>query len=177
MAISNIMSQSLINAKSSMKMARVQSNSKKQMDGKSNVLKAEIKQDMSSGTDVKRKEEELAVTEEKATKIGKSTMNTLSEMNSDLKQAAKADAEIAKAEKAAEKKKAEKAAEKKKAEKKAKAEQQEKLIESAKTKEGENVSDSGSISEVAPSVNIVADGIVPSSAPVETIGAKLDIKA
>ena len=165
MAISNIMSQSLINAKSSMKMARVQSNAKKQMDGKSNVLKAEIKQDMSSGTDVKRKEEELAVTEEKATKIGKSTMNTLSEMNSDLKQAAKADAEIARAEKAAEKKKAEKA------------EQQEKLIESAKTKEGENVSDNGNISDVAPSVNIVADGIVPSSVPVETIGAKLDIKA
>ena len=164
MAISNIMSQSLINAKSSMKMARVQSNAKKQMDGKSNVLKAEIKQDMSSGTDVKRKEEELAVTEEKATKIGKSTMNTLSEMNSDLKQAAKADAEIARAEKAAEKKKA-------------RAEQQEKLIESAKTKEGENVSDNGNISDVAPSVNIVADGIVPSSVPVETIGAKLDIKA
>ena len=68
-------------------------------------------------------------------------------------------------------------AEKKKAEKKARAEQQEKLIESAKTKEGENVSDNGNISDVAPSVNIVADGIVPSSVPVETIGAKLDIKA
>lgn len=71
MAISNIMSQSLINAKSSMKMARVQSNAKKQMDGKSNVLKAEIKQDMSSGTDVKRKEEELAVTEERQLKSEK----------------------------------------------------------------------------------------------------------
>ncbi len=177
MAISNIMSQSLINAKCSMKMAHVQSNAKKQMDGKSNVLKAEIKQDMSSGTDVKRKEEELAVTEEKATKIGKSTMNTLSEMNSDLKQAAKADAEIVRAEKAAEKKKAEKAAEKKKAEKKAKAEQQEKITESAKTKEDENVSDGNRISGTFTSVNIVADGMVPSSAPVETVGAKLDIKA
>lgn len=177
MAISNVMSQSLINAKSSMKMARVQSNAKKQMDGKANVLKAEIKQDKSSGTDVKRKEEELAVTEEKSSKINKSAMNTLSELNSELKQAAKIDAEEARAEKAAEKKKAEKAAEKKKAEKQAQKERIEKASGNNTAEGTEKTSATPEESGHSVSVNVVADTITPSSKPVSTTGAKFDVIA
>ena len=177
MAISNVMSQSLINAKSSMKMARVQSTAKKQMDGKANVLKAEIKQDKSSGTDVKRKEEELAVTEEKSAKIGESAMNTLSDLNSDLKQAAKIDAEEVRAGKVAEKKKAEKAAEKKKAEKQAQKERIEKAAGNNSTEGAEKTEATSEGTGHSISVNVVADTITPSSKPVSTTGAKFDVIA
>ena len=181
MAISNIMSQSMIMAKSSMKMAQVQSAARKQMDGKAGVLRAEIMQDQAHGADTKKKEEELAETKEKSAKAGEAAMNTMSDLNKDMEQASKADAEVQRAEKAAEKKKAEKAASKKKAEKEAKAEQQEKIQESIKvkgdikteTKEGvtNNPDSTANVS-----VNVAVDTMVTSSAPSETVGGKVDIK-
>ena len=181
MAISNVMSQSLISASSSMKMARMQNGVKKQMEGHAGVLRAEIKQD--GGNDPK-KQKELEETEEKAAKVETSTMNTLSDMNKDLRAAAKQDQEEIRAEKAAEKKKAEKAAEKKKAEKKAQEERLEKAAQakiatdvdgtevSAETKTTDSAGVSGSIS-----VDITSEGVTPSTDVATTVGAKVDVKA
>ena len=93
MAISNVMTKSLLSASSAMKQVRAQEGIKKQMEGKAGVLKAEIKQDSGRGGDTAKKEEELAVMEKKATDIGNMQMNQLSEMNKNMNEASKADAE------------------------------------------------------------------------------------
>lgn len=93
MAISNVMTRSLLSAGSAMKQVRAQEGIKKQMEGKAGVLKAEIKQDSGRGGDTAKKEEELAVMEKKATEIGNMQMNQLSEMNKNMDKALKADAE------------------------------------------------------------------------------------
>ena len=93
MAISNVMTKSLLSASSAMKQVRAQEGIKKQMEGKAGVLKAEIKQDSGRGGDTDKKEEELAVMEKKATDIGNMQMNQLSEMNKNMNEASKADAE------------------------------------------------------------------------------------
>ena len=93
MAISNVMTRSLLSASSAMKQVRAQEGIKKQMEGKAGVLKAEIKQDSGRGGDTAKKEEELAVMEKKATDIGNMQMNQLSEMNKNMNEASKADAE------------------------------------------------------------------------------------
>ena len=49
MAISNVMTRSLLSASSAMKQVRAQEGIKKQMEGKAAVLKAEIKQDSGRG--------------------------------------------------------------------------------------------------------------------------------
>lgn len=91
MAISNAMSTSLISASSSMKMVRTQQGAKKQMDGKAGVLEAEINLDGGRGGDTKKKEAELLGVQEKANKIESSQMNSISEMNENMKRAAKED--------------------------------------------------------------------------------------
>ena len=55
MAISNVMTRSLLSASSAMKQVRAQEGIKKQMEGKAGVLKAEIKQDIAptSASEVK----------------------------------------------------------------------------------------------------------------------------
>ena len=135
MAISNVMTRSLLSASSAMKQVRAQEGIKKQMEGKAGVLKAEIKQDSGRGGDTAKKEEELAVMEKKATDIGNMQMNQLSEMNKNMDQASKADAE--------EQKRAEKLEEqrdKKRAEKREQlGELQEKIAESTVSVDGAEV--------------------------------------
>ena len=135
MAISNVMTRSLLSASSAMKQVRAQEGIKKQMEGKAGVLKAEIKQDSGRGGDTAKKEEELAVMEKKATDIGNMQMNQLSEMNKNMDQASKADAE--------EQKRAEKLEEqrdKKRAEKREQLEElQEKIAESTVSVDGVEV--------------------------------------
>ena len=53
MALSGIMTTSLLSANNSMKIARVQQGAKNQMDGHAGVLDAEIKLDSARGGDVK----------------------------------------------------------------------------------------------------------------------------
>ena len=151
MAITNIMTQSLISANTSMQIARVQHGAKKEMDGHAGVLDAEIKQDEARGGDVKKKKEELEETKKKASELEASTMNTLTSTNEELKKAAKEDQEARRTEKAEEKKKAEKAAEKKEAE-----------IE-------ETVFD-------ASTINVVVDGVTPSTGPSDPVGENVDAK-
>ena len=178
MAITNIMTQSLISANTSMQIARVQHGAKKEMDGHAGVLDAEIKQDEARGGDVKKKKEELEETKKKASELEASTMNTLTSTNEDLKKAAKEDQEARRIEKAEEKKKAEKAAEKKKTEKKL----AEERIEKASTTQTGEVSDGseslsadGTVFD-ASTINVVVDGVTPSTGSSDPVGENVDAK-
>ena len=135
MAISNVMTNSLVSASSAMKQIKAQQGLKKQMEGKAGVLKAEIKQDSGRGGDTAKKEEELAVVEKKVTDIGTMQMNQISEMNKNLNEASKADAE--------EQKRAEKLEEKRKEKRAERREQleelQEKIAESTVSVDGAEV--------------------------------------
>ena len=181
MAFTNVMTQSLLSANTSMKIARVQQGAKNQMDGHAGVLDAEIKLDSARGGDVKKKQEELEETKKKASELEASTVNTLSTANDDLKKAAKEDQEVKRAEKAEEKKKAEKAAEKKKAEKKTEEERIEKIRTSAsetgETPDGaDTVSAEGTVFGSS-TINVVVDSVTPSSGSAGTVGVKVDVEA
>ena len=63
------------------------------MEGKAGVLEAEIKQDSNTGGNVEKKKEELAHFQQKASELGKQEMSQLSELNSNMNEVAKADAE------------------------------------------------------------------------------------
>lgn len=171
MALSGIMTTSLLSANNSMKIARVQQGAKNQMDGHAGVLDAEIKLDSARGGDVKKKQDELEETKKKASELEESTMNTLSAATDDLKKAAKDDLEARRAEKAEDKKKTEKAAEKKRTEEKAAEERIEKMGEAATSETGE-----GTPLEDA-TINVVVDGVTPSTGVSGTIGVSVDKKA
>ena len=181
MAFTNIMTQSLLSANTSIKIARVQQGAKNQMDGHAGVLDAEIKLDSARGGDVKKKQEELEETKKKASELEASTVNTLSTANEDLKKAATEDQEAKRAEKAEEKKKAEKVAEKKKAEKETKEERIEKIRTSAsetgETSDGvDTVSAEGTVFGSS-TINVVVDSVTPSSGSTGTVGVKVDVEA
>jgi hypothetical protein len=99
MALSSIMTGALLSANTSRQIAHVQHATKKQMDGHAGVLDAEIKLDSARGGDVTKKKEELAKVEAKAEDITQSQMNTLSDANKKLEEAAKADQEAARTDK------------------------------------------------------------------------------
>lgn len=80
----------MISADSSMKQSQVQGSVAAKMEGRAGVLKAEIKQDAGRG-DVEAKKEELAEVEQIAEKATASQMNTLSEADKAVKEAAKAE--------------------------------------------------------------------------------------
>ena len=77
----------LISADSSMKQAKVQGSVATQMEGRANVLKAEMKQSGST----EAKEAELADLEQKAANATASQMNTLAEANKAASEAAEAE--------------------------------------------------------------------------------------
>lgn len=81
------LSQAMISADSSMKQAKVQGSVATQMQGRANVLKAEIKQSGST----EAKEAELADLEQKAVNATASQMNTLAEANKAVSEAAAAE--------------------------------------------------------------------------------------
>ncbi len=170
MAISSIMSQSLISAGNAMKMAEIRQGFKKEMENRADVLNAEIKLDGGRGADTRKKVEELEKTEEKASKGNAEAMNSLREINNELRSAANRELEEARAEK----KQAEKVAEKRKAEK----EEQAKRLEKAEEK-NEMDTALGASEESAEGtsvVNCVVDEITPVSGVVEGVGGKVDIK-
>lgn len=83
--------QAMISADASMKQAQVQGSVASAMDGRAGVLKAEIKQD--AGRNTEDKEAELAKTEQKSADAAAAQMNTVSDANKAMKEAARADAE------------------------------------------------------------------------------------
>ena len=91
--------QAIISADSSMKQVKVQGAMKSELDGRAGVLNAEIKVDQARGGDVTKKKEELAKVEAKAEDITQSQMNTLSDANKKLEEAAEADQEAARTDK------------------------------------------------------------------------------
>jgi hypothetical protein len=164
MAISDVMSKSLISASSSINAARMQNGIKKQMEGRAGVLEAEIRQEKGNAPE---KQKELEKTEKKASKVESMTMDTLSGMNTDLMKAAKEDQEKARAEKAAEKKKAEKK------------ELEERMEKASNTDNGEYIEDREPDNDPksAGFVNVVADSMTPSTGTIDPLGAKVDVNA
>ena len=79
--MSNAGMKALISADTSMDQVKIQGAAKGQAEGKAGVLKAEIKLDSGRGGDTRKKEEELAKTEEKVNEITQSQMNALSDIN------------------------------------------------------------------------------------------------
>lgn len=73
--------QAVLSADASMKQAEVQEGTAKKMEGRANVLEAEIKQDGSLGGDTRAKEAELAEARQKADAAEASGMDTLGEAN------------------------------------------------------------------------------------------------
>ena len=181
MALSSIMTKSLLSANTAKQIAHVQHVAKKEMDGYAGVLDAEIKLDGARGGDTKKKQEELDETKKKASALEETTINTLTTANEDLQKAAKEDQEAQRAEKAAEKKKAEKAAEKKKAEKEAAEERIEKAKVSTSesgevTDEAQAVSTEGTVLD-GTSIDVVSSGITVSTGSVaEPEGKNVDMK-
>ena len=169
MAISDVMSKSLISASSSIKAARMQNGIKKQMEDRAGVLEAEIRQEKGNAPE---KQKELEKTEKKISRVETMTMDTLSGMNTDLMKAAKEDKEKARAEKTAEKKKAERIAEQKRVGKK----EQEKASDSEneehiKDREPDNDPSNAGF------LNIMADSMTPSTGTRDPIGTKVDVNA
>lgn len=82
--------QAVLSADASMKQARVQGSTAKQMQGKAGVLRAEIKQDAARG-DTQKKEEELADLEKKAQAATASQISSLTDANRAAEEAAKAE--------------------------------------------------------------------------------------
>ena len=169
MAISDVMSKSLISASSSIKAARMQNGIKKQMEDRAGVLEAEIKQEKGNAPE---KQKELEKTEKKASRVENMTMDTLSGMNTDLMKAAKEDKEKARAEKTAEKKKAERIAEQKRVGKK----EQEKASDSEneehiKDREPDNDPSNAGF------LNIMADSMTPGTGTIDPLGIKVDVHA
>lgn len=170
MAISSIMSQSLISAGNAMKMAEIRQGFNKEMENRADVLNTEIKLDGGRGADTRKKEEELEKTEEKASKISTETMNSLSEINNELQSAANKELEEARAEK----KQAEKISEKRKTEKEERAKRLEKAEEKNEMDTALGASEESA--EGTSVVNCVVDEIIPVSGVVEGVGGKVDIK-
>lgn len=88
MAISNIMTRSLISAGNFIKTARMQNGIQKQLDDRVGVLEAEISQEKGNAPD---KQKELLKTEENAAKVGEATITTLSDTNKTIAEGAKED--------------------------------------------------------------------------------------
>lgn len=190
MAISNVMTKSMLSAGSSMKMAKLQQGARKQAQGKANVLKAEIKQSGGSGKDVERKQKEVEAMEDKAAKLESQQISSLSDLNEQIRKDAQKDQKVAQEEKVAEKKRADKAAEKKKAEKIAREKAEEKRIEERKEKSvqmGQNaktveVDNTRSIQNGIDGDQMVSTDITATNTATETassitatIGGKVDV--
>ena len=166
--MSNASMKALISADASMDQVKIQGAAKGQAEGKAGVLKAEIKLDSGRGGDTKKKEEELAKTEEKVNEITQSQMNALSDINKKVDEAAKADRE---AEKVEEKEKAKK----KEADKAKETDNNKVAVEKTGNEEAEQ------IENVIPAnytpIDVVSDGITVNGTSVaESEGKNVDLK-
>ncbi len=81
----------MIYADSSIKQAKVQGSVATQMEGRTRILEAEIKQDRARGNGTQKKEEELAETEQKAQAATSSQLSALADADKAMKEAAEND--------------------------------------------------------------------------------------
>lgn len=96
--ISQTSMQAMISADSSIKEAQVQGSVAAQMEGRTRVLKAEMKQDSARGASTEKKEEELAELQHKIQKTTTSQMSKLADANKTIKEAAEKEQETESAE-------------------------------------------------------------------------------
>ena len=94
--------QAMISADISMEQAKTQGAVRTEMKGKANVLRSEIEQDGNLGGDTQKKEEALAAMEDKIQSLDVKQMNDLSDIQKDLQEASKAEAEEKRAKEKAE---------------------------------------------------------------------------
>ncbi len=94
--------QAMISADISMDKAKTQGAVRTEMKGKANVLRSEIEQDGNLGGDTQKKEEALAAMEDKIQSLETKQMNSLSDIQKNLQEASKVEAEEMRAEKKAE---------------------------------------------------------------------------
>ncbi len=175
MALSNVMSQSLISAGNSIKMARIQHGIKDKADNEAGVLNAEIKLDGGRGGDVTKKKEKLKEAEEKAAEMNAAAAETMVDLNKGIKRAAEEDLK----ETREEKRQAEKAAERKEAKK-----AQEQKFAEAVRKDADKAIDKTDLDDSVRSgngiagnvVDIAADGVTPDTGIVKTVGINVDVK-
>ena len=80
MALSSIITGSLLSANTSRQIAHVQHATKRQMDGHAGVLDAEIKLDSARGGDVTKKKEELEETQKKSAELAETTITQTSHL-------------------------------------------------------------------------------------------------
>lgn len=99
----------MVTSQTAMKQATAQRSVQTRLDGHAGVLESEIKQDKALGGDTKKKEEELADTEERSNDLTAAQGQTLSEATKAMKEAREADLAEARAEKKKEARDAEKA--------------------------------------------------------------------
>lgn len=88
----------MISADSAMAQAKVQGNVATKINGRAGVLDAEIKLDMARGNDVEAKKEELAEVQQKAISAETAQLNTLSDANKELEEAARTEQQTGKTE-------------------------------------------------------------------------------
>ena len=176
MGISSLMTKTMINSSSSIKMAQIQQSAKQQMKGEAAELESEMKLDKVADPAKIKKVEELS---EKVDKVDKWQKEGLNELNENLNKAAKEEIEIQRQEKAEEKKKAEKAAEKKKAEAKEQVARTEKSEQADGANNTENASGIKKIEVDGHteylSCDIVSDGVESASGVDNTVGNNIDV--
>lgn len=175
MGISGLMTKTMINSSSAIKMAQVQQSAKQQMKGEAAELESEMKLDKVADPTKIKKIEEL---NEQAEKVDKWQKEGLTELNENLNKAAKEEIEIQRQEKAEEKKKAEKAAEKKKAETKE---------QEARAEKADNVNtnvDVGGVNKIEVdghteyiSVDIVSNSVATTTETQSDVGGNIDVKS
>ena len=87
----------MLSADSAIAQSKVQGSVATKMDGRAGVLEAEIKLDIARGGDVTKKKEELAEVQQKAIVAEAAQLDTLTDANKELEEAAKAEQKVEKA--------------------------------------------------------------------------------
>ena len=87
----------MLSADSAIAQSKVQGSVATKMDGRAGVLEAEIKLDIARGGDVTKKKEELAEVQQKAIVAEVAQLDTLTDANKEIEEAAKAEQQVEKA--------------------------------------------------------------------------------
>ena len=170
MGISGLMTKTMINSSSSIKMAQMQQHSKEKMKGEAAELESEMKLDKVADPSKIKKIEDL---NEQVEKLDKWQMDNLNELNQNLNKAAKEEIEIQRKEKAEEKKKAEKA------------EAKEKEARTEKSQQSDGVNNTENASGIKKievdghteylSCDIISDGVEATSGVESNVGNNIDV--
>ena len=153
--------QAIISADISMDQAKVQGAVKTDVEGKAGILESEIKLDEARGADTTKKKEELADLESKAQDLTASQLDTLSDANAELKEAAESENTGTET---------------------GRSESNRKVTDKDKNSGADNVSDEGDTSEYDTdadyeSVDVLSEGISVSTGPVrESAGNNVNLQ-